>query len=257
MLPAASQTCRLCGKPGEIRNSHLLPAWCYRRVIEESDDSQPVHVTKDSAVFSNEQARQYLLCAACEDRFGKVEDKVERLTRRRNGKQLIFQRLASIESRTGQLYKLDEESSGILAYFATSVIWRAHAMGRGCELGPYEEKFRRYLLGETGFPASASLALMVIEPNELGIDPKGWLTDPATARTDRFRIHGFIACGLVFRLFVGKQIPAMIRKGCLASTMGPRYIHVRPWNECQDVMGALRLLEQTTPRGKLARLPGA
>jgi hypothetical protein len=256
MLPAGTQTCGLCGKPGEIQNSHLLPAWCYRRIIEDCDDSQPVQVTKNSAVLSNEQVRQRLLCAGCEDYFGKIEDKVERLTRRRNGKQLIFQRLTHIGGRTGQLYELAEESASILSHFATSVIWRAHAMGKGCELGPYGDQFRRYLLGQSAFPADASFALMVIEPTELGIDPKSWLTNPATARTDRFRIHGFIACGLVFRLFVGKQIPTMIRKGCLASTAGPRYIHVRPWNECQDVMGALRLLEQTTPRGKLAQFPG-
>lgn len=257
MRAAGLQTCGLCHEGGEIQNSHLLPAWCYRRIIEDCDDSQPVQVTKDSAIFSSKQVRQHLLCPACEDRFGKVEDKVERLTRRRSGKQLIFQRLTHIGGKTGQLYELDSDTAVILSYFAVSVIWRAHAMGKGCELGPYGEQFRRYLLGQCGFPANAVLMVMVLEPSESEVDPKCWLTDPATTRADGFRVHGFIACGLAFRLFVGRQIPAKLKLVCLASTAGPKRVHVRPWHECQDVQGALELLRQTTPRGKLARLPGA
>lgn len=257
MRPATLQTCGLCHDSVEIQNSHLLPAWCYRRVIEDCDALQPVHITKNSAVFSSEQVREYLLCKSCEDRFGKIEDKAERLTRRRNGRQLVFQNLTYIGGSTGHLYELDAETAGVLSHFAVSVIWRAHAMGRGCELGPYAEKFCRYLLGQGDFPADAVLTIMVLEATELGVDPKSWLTDPASTRADGFRIHGFIACGLAFRLFVGQKLPAEFKIACLASATGPKRIHVRPWNECRDVWGALTLLTQAKPRGKLARLPAA
>lgn len=126
-------------------------------------------------------------------------------------------------------------------------------MRRTCDLGPYEPKFRAFLLDQDQFPEDAFLGLMIIEPNELDLDPRSWLTQPATVRVNHFRIHGFIASGLVFRLFLGKKIPSILRMGCLAKTVGPRYIHVRPWTECQDALGALSLIAQTTPRGKLAR----
>ena len=204
-------------------------------------------------MLSNKQVRQHLLCSSCETRFSKNEDKIERLTRRNDSKQKIFEKLEYVPTETGQLYKLEPEPAEHLAYFATSVIWRAHAMRKSCELGPYGPKFQAFLLGQDEFPVDAALGLMIIEPNELGLDPRSWLTQPATVRVDHFQIHGFIASGLVFRLLVGKRIPAILRLGCLAKTVGPRDIHVRPWNECQDALGAVRLLAQTTPRGKLAR----
>lgn len=249
--------CGLCRRLGVLQESHLLPAWCYRRIIEDCGDAQHVQVTKNSAVLSNDQVQQFLLCRDCEERFAKIEDKVERLTRRRSGKQIIFHRLTCVGGPSGKLYELDAETAGILSYFAVSVIWRAHAMGRGCELGPYEVKFRRYLLGEDCFPDGAVLGVMVLEPTDLEVDPKGWLSHPASARVDGFRLHGFIVCGLVFRLFVGRGIPVELKIGCLAKTTGPRYIHVRPWHECRDVWGAMDLLRYTTPRGKLARRPTA
>lgn len=254
MRPAGLQTCGLCREAGEIQSSHLLPAWCYRRITEDYDDLHPVHVTRGSAILSSEQVREYLLCLSCENRFGKIEDKVERLTRRRDGQQLIFKKLTHIGGLTGQLYALDAETADVLSYFAVSVIWRSHAMGRGCQLGAYGDEFRHYLLGRGDFPASAVIMVMVLDPSGLEVDPKGWLTEPASTRADRFRVHGLIVCGLVFRLFVGRQIPAQFKEVCLGRTGGPKLIHVRPWNECEDAMGALRLLTQTTARGKLARL---
>lgn len=252
------QLCRLCKRPAALRRSHLLPAWCYRRIIEDSDDAQPVQITKDSAVFSNEQVREHLLCQRCEEKFGKIEDKVKRLTCCKNGQQRIFCRLNFISDRSGHRHELDSETANILSYFAASVIWRAHAMGKGCELGPYGEKFRQFLLDAGDFPADAFLAVMIIQSSESGIDPKGWLTNPSSTRVDGFRIHGFIASGLVFRLFVGRRLPAVIKRWFLGHPASPRcVVAVRPWNECQDAWGALELLKQTTPRGKLARMSGA
>jgi hypothetical protein len=236
----------------------LLPAWCYRRIIADSDDLQPVQITKDSAVFSNEQVREYLLCRKCEEKLGKIEDKVKRLTGCKSGKQRIFCKLNFISDTSGHRHEMHADTAGNLSYFAASVIWRAHAMGKGCELGPYGEKFRQFLLGEGSFPTDAFLAVMIIQPSESGIDPRGWLTSPSSTRVDGFRIHGFIASGLVFRLFVGQRLPAVIKRWFLGHPESPRcVVAVRPWNECQDAWGALELLNRATPRGKLARMSGA
>ena len=259
--PVASsdlQLCGLCKRPAVLQRSHLLPAWCYRRIIADSDDLQPVQITKDSAVFSNEQVREYLLCRKCEEKLGKIEDKVKRLTGCKSGKQRIFCKLNFISDTSGHRHEMHADTAGNLSYFAASVIWRAHAMGKGCELGPYGEKFRQFLLGEGSFPTDAFLAVMIIQPSESGIDPRGWLTSPSSTRVDGFRIHGFIASGLVFRLFVGQRLPAVIKRWFLGHPESPRcVVAVRPWNECQDAWGALELLNRATPRGKLARMSGA
>ena len=114
--PVASsdlQLCGLCKRPAVLQRSHLLPAWCYRRIIEDRDDVQPVQITKDSAVFSNEQVREHLLCRKCEEKFGKIEDKVKRLTQCRSGKQLIFCKLNLISDKGGYRHEVHADTAGI------------------------------------------------------------------------------------------------------------------------------------------------
>jgi 5-methylcytosine-specific restriction endonuclease McrA len=73
----ASRTCRLCGVHGPLKLSHIVSKAAYRRIPEGPDvevpERQPVKVTATTSVRTNEQWTERLLCARCEDRFGKWE----------------------------------------------------------------------------------------------------------------------------------------------------------------------------------------
>ncbi len=59
-------------------------------------------------------------------------------------------------------------STGQLEYFAASVLWRASVQDRLAtrrvhfvSLGPFEEEFRRYLVGDAPFPSRSTLLVYI------------------------------------------------------------------------------------------------
>jgi len=66
-------TCRLCQLQNvELRDSHFMSAGFYKIARDESrSNPNPVLVSEDVSMISSEQAKDYLLCAKCEDRFNK------------------------------------------------------------------------------------------------------------------------------------------------------------------------------------------
>lgn len=71
------------------------------------------------------------------------------------------------------------------------------------DLGPWEEKFRKYLLGETSFPNEAKIWAVVCE-DKLG---QGCCTLPSLALKRPPYVYGFIALGLFFKVFLGYVSP--------------------------------------------------
>jgi hypothetical protein len=61
-------TCALCLQTRELRDTHFLPAGCYR-IMREGSGEDPVLVNKSAAFISSAQARAHLLCGECEHRF--------------------------------------------------------------------------------------------------------------------------------------------------------------------------------------------
>jgi hypothetical protein len=107
-----------------------------------------------------------------------------------------------------------------LAYFVCSILWRgaAHQWRSGRHtiktptLGPYEEQFRKYLLGESAFPEHAAFWLSVISESMLwksNLFPYGEKMDGRG-----FWRYKFIFQGLVFIFFTGKMIDPIIRHSC-------------------------------------------
>jgi hypothetical protein len=78
-------------------------------------------------------------------------------------------------------------------------------------LGPYEEQFREYLLGEAPFPPSAALWVWVARHET----PSRAATPPDSHRVGQCHIHFFDVPGVRFFLIIGRTIPEYARLVCV------------------------------------------
>jgi len=216
-------TCKLCLTKGvELQDSHFLPAAASRSILKLTGKA-PVNVTPGLAIQRNERVSDYVLCAACEQRFSK------------NGEYEFFR--CCVQARGGFPMKelldartpIDREryvTAGIpeidisrLTYFASSIMWRASAHKWGSEkhppippsLGSYEDGLRQYLLGETDFPENIVLLIGLIPDPQwqaAAVFPYGGKISLGYCR------YKFILLGVAFLFLVGKSIPTNLRLSC-------------------------------------------
>jgi hypothetical protein len=249
--------CALCHENADLQNSHLIPQWAYRRVcdVDPAGSSAPVHIAGGNAVLSNKQATKYLLCAGCEQRFSKSEDYVARLTEPDNRLIKLFRNVTRLDTPRNVLASLNNsEDGGHLTYLAASVMWRSCVMTGGCKLGLYEPKFRQYLLGATQFPREASISVGLFEESlNLNVDARGWVSAPASTKTSKGWVHGFLLAGLAVRCWVGKAIPKEWQQVSLAGPNSTKYVSILKPEECADFLTAAEMAGTAKPRGKLAK----
>lgn len=248
-------TCALCQKKADLQDSHLIPKWAYKRVCEADPEGAkaPVCVADGNAILSNRQTTQHLLCADCEQRFSKCEDYVARLTELDNGRIKLFGNITRLDTPEKVLASLNKDvEADQIAYFAASLIWRACVMKRGCRLGPYEQKFRQYLLGNTKFPPEAAISVGLFEAST-NVDARGWVSEPSSVNTDAGRLHGFLLAGLAFRCWVGKAVPRDWQQVSLAGPNSTKYVSVIKPEKCADFLAAVEMAGSATHRGKLAK----
>jgi len=206
--------------------SHLLPAGVYRLLRDTGKSNpNPILVGEALSTQTSGQIEAPLLCGDCEQRFNNRGERwVLQNCFREPG---VFRIQEALKAAT-PLHKLDEGAIyagaqvanidvDALVYFAASVFWRAAARHwalldhKGTlELGPYQEQFRLYLLGQQAFPANAALWVTV------------WLV-PVLLSALRFgdarhgyHQHTFSVPGVTFHLFLGQRIPRGIRLACAA-----------------------------------------
>jgi uncharacterized CHY-type Zn-finger protein len=224
--------CGLCHEFHPLRQSHLLPAALYRYVrLSGQINPNPVLATAKMHKTTSAQIRQYLLCHECENRFN------------RNGERWVlnncfrgkghYQLHASLTSHrpifVGSDFQFFEARSipeidvSCLAYFATSVFWRASVRPwkvngdtTQIHLGPYEEQIRLYLLGATSFPSDGAIWVTM----DSSPSPVLAFCTPYTERRERFHQHRFAIPGILFHLFLGKRIDPKIRFLCLLRSPG-------------------------------------
>ncbi len=138
MQHAPIGVCSLCLRTRELRESHFLPKALYRLILaRENRSPHPVRLTSEGREQTAFQATHRLLCAECEIRFDQNgENWVMRHCYRGQG---VF-RLRAILAATDTLeanadFQLYSASSAPavnveqLAYFCTSVFWRAAVRG--------------------------------------------------------------------------------------------------------------------------------
>jgi hypothetical protein len=250
--------CALCGQHRILQNSHLMPKWAYRRLQQTPQGREdPVYVNNGSSVQTSKQITKHLLCCDCEAKFGEREDYVAELTEvDAAGKLKIVADVTRANTPKGVLVELGSAiDADKLAYFAASVIWRSCAMGMGCELGRYEPDFRSYLLGNAAFPQMAVVGMAILESSLLTANPENWVSIPASRHAYPVWIHGFIVCGLAFRLHVGRLLDPMLQKVCLVRAGPKKYASMLPADKLGDFQAAFELIAASTPRGKLSDRP--
>lgn len=229
-----SDTCPLCLTPCcLLQKSHLFPAAAYKRMRGTSSGNQnPVWTgPRKEAIQTSYQIQDYLLCSACEQRLrANGEDWMMRNCWHPDGRfplqEILKKTTPDEQSEHTKLFcasKISEINVAAITYFAASIFWRAsvHNWDTGATadslkglLGPYEEQFRRYLMGLDTFPEHA--AVWVAVPSTLEEASCSGVMGPNRGkRHSSCTTHEFLFLGVSFRLFVGKGMDDYIKLYCL------------------------------------------
>ncbi len=244
--------CRLCPAEGvRLLDSHIVSKAAYRRILDgppgEPREKQPVKITSEASVLTNEQMREHLLCRDCEDRFGRWEAYAFPVMSQGDG---TFPWLSSVtrigDGSAGDSSGVDTEK---LSLFAVSIFWRLSVSRHSdVRLGDYEPAFRSYLLGRAPFPAKAVLLIVLLDPagsTYTRVD-RSFHTFKSL-RKGGWHVHRFAILGVDMRLHVGGTIPRRFRQVCFARS---KLVAIRPADSLALEMSKLFL--NSPVRGSLA-----
>ena len=143
-------------------------------------------------------------------------------------------------------------------YFAASVFWRASAhrwkMGNDpvgqISLGDrYQEQFRLYLLGKAAFPPNARIIVHVSTEAQPDLLTTVY---PCTTRVDGVRRHKFYIPGVLFILFLGRDVQTHFDAGALNGSQR-QLMWLCPWQNDSLFVASMDLVKASTPSGKLRR----
>lgn len=210
--------CELCLENKELKNSHLMPKALYKKLKGAFDgDDLVLNQSHDkSSVYTDFQITAHFLCAECESLFSRLgENSVVSECHGGTDKFPLLHRIneakhfASIRGeRWFNPIKCEFPNTERYLYFAASIIWRASGWpvaknANQKSLGVhYQEEFRRYLLGEQGFPKNAYLAVYVDSDED--IVPK--ISFPTSSKKLGYHHHIFYIPGIKFSLVVGNDV---------------------------------------------------
>ncbi len=158
--------CRLCGVHGLLLQSHIVSKAAYRRILLGPDievpKRQPVKVTPNASVLTNEQWTERLLCRVCEQRFGNWERYAFPLLSQADGTFPWLAGSTHLGGRAAHSPKAVDATK--VSLFAASLLWRLSVSGRSTSLGPYESEFRNYLrVDGTPFPERSRLVITLLD----------------------------------------------------------------------------------------------
>lgn len=260
--------CGLCRKSARLRSSHLMPAAIYKLLQSPTKvNPHPVVIRPKRSIITSKQVSSSFLCHQCEQLFSdKGERDVIAQCARPNGE---FGLRASLEttipsfvssSPDWQVFDVEPvlgDQIDRYLYFAASVLWRAaaHRWEYGGSpvlpivLGaPYQEHFRKYLLGEEPFPSNVRLHVHVAnEPR-----PDMICTFPCTSRHELAHRHRFNIPGVAFTFFVGGRSEALYNQGALNGSAHCMWLC--PFRQDALFEGFCSVASNTQPRGSLINL---
>ena len=228
-------TCKLCLRDGmELQRSHLLSAAVYRVLRDDgvAPNPNPVLITPEGRVQSNQQQWAHLLCRSCEALLSRGgEDWVFRHGMKQNGSFPLAELLRRSRPSVGKLgehTRLYEAAlvpginAAAITHFAIGIFWKASVYGWNTDgsipvnLARYGDQFRGFLLGKAEFPKDAVLAVLVREGG-----PIDRLTHtPAGSAGPDIITYQFPIPGFSFVLTIGKNISERISQYCFVRGVG-------------------------------------
>lgn len=260
--------CGLCLKPSKLQDSHLLSAALYKlsRDPTGGTDPNPVMVTRSKTITSSKQVSSYFLCKSCEQRFSDDGERYILAQCARPNGQFKLRELLQAASplfntprfRVYDVQPLLGSKVDQYLYFAASVFWRASAhswkmgndpVGQISLGGQYQEQFRLYLLGKAPFPQNARIVVHVSTEAQADLLTTVY---PCTTRVDGVRRHKFYIPGVLFILFLGRDVQKQFDAGALNGSQR-QLMWLCPWQNDSLFVGSMDLVKTSTPSGKLRR----
>lgn len=257
MRNCVSGKCCLCLEEKRLQRSHLLPAALYRLIGSGTDPLHPdtLQITSGGLKKSSEQVWRHLLCAGCEDRLNKNGERwVLYNCYRGKGR---FRLRDELRKRAGvsagpdlETYTTNAsvEETTKLSYFCLSVVWRASLCDWVCrgqtykriELGPYQEKIRKYISGEAAVPqrVEVEVELSGLKP------PKLDMCLPFFHRAESSHCYSFCIPGITLTAIIGGS-----DSGFNSILRSPNTIFVGTVGARIAQDSQMRLMGMTPPRG--------
>jgi hypothetical protein len=156
----------------------------------------------------------HLLCAECEHKFKLREDTALALMNGKKGFPLLDRmKLALTVGQGDKVLTFSGATMGVdtdaLAYFAVSLLWRGSVhewstlkgQTTSVSLGKYEERIRRYLLGETGLPEGAYVLVAVC----VDVGAQNTIFPPHPLDGSKYRTYSTLVRGLWFHIVVDDE----------------------------------------------------
>ena len=251
--------CKLCLEEKDLQVSHLVPASAYR-IIRRHQGSAPVMLTAKRVRVSSRQVTANELCWDCEQLFRQNgEDWMARQVFQGDEFPLLQRlKLAMPDWQQPDHAAYSGNACGIdttkLVYFGTSVLWRSSlrrwTIGSTetttVELGPHRESLRKFLLGQTPFPADGVVIVTVCTDFE----SQGCFFSPCAIRDGIVQGYAFLMLGVYFRFFLGPNVPSDFRPYCCVQSPRKRIIVADHGKESQYSYGQLFRTAKESPKLK-------
>lgn len=214
------ERCGLCLQPRKLKKSHLMPKSLHKAI--RGDHGLVRASTTEGSIYTDKQAVRTFLCEDCEGMFSRKGERVVcKESYRGKGNFVLREKLREEIERFGEKDKFwimpKTESSSLdyeaYLYFGASIIWRASAGNwpiyagktKG-GLGKYEEKIRRYLVGQAAFPEKVFLIVGVNKADD-DEEPSfnSVIVSPCYEKLKGYHQHTFYVPGISFVFIIGRM----------------------------------------------------
>lgn len=150
--------CKLCTNRMELCHSHIIPEFMWRPIYDDNSRALTLDGGTGKKRPLQKGLREYMLCRNCEDILQKDETWFSNYW---------FQNQPLPNPAEGQYVDLNGFDFEPFFRFHLSILWRAAVATRvefsAISLGPYKEKIRQFLLGESpGFRKEPSIFGLVL-----------------------------------------------------------------------------------------------
>jgi hypothetical protein len=221
------QKCPMCLETKKVVMSHLIPAKVYDYL--HAPGTHPISISSKVVMATDYQLKASLLCLECEDRLNKGGEMwLLPLFATFEGSFPFYDLLTKVPPEDsfdiGAAYYASKNPAiqvdklvhfGMGMFFKAAVhSWEGKKKEPMIELGPYLESVRAFVMGETGFPEHMTLNVGVLPP------PVKAISCSYPYRGSKTTCHNYLfyVSGIEFALGVGRQIDAVAREACFASS---------------------------------------